>query len=196
MQLSLQRRAYCSSLHFLPPQKLPQPLCTQKMTPTAWALLEFTEAPLRILRVSSGVIDIGIPTSTSPTLDIAASCLSSNLHSASNVRHSCQPVCCQPPHYRKMILNRQTYFQTLCVPSRLEPGGVLAGSIPTRGQGTRTKEGDCVTAIMNSVWRCKCCCSKLLHMQCRSVHVLVSMVGTTSFCHSAWACAPTAAQAD
>ena len=51
-------------------------LCIQKMTPTACALLEFTEAPLRILRVY-GVVGIGIRTSTSPALDIAALCLSS-----------------------------------------------------------------------------------------------------------------------
>ena len=51
-------------------------LCIQKMTPTACALLEFTEAPLRILMVSD-VVGIGIPTSTSPALDIAALCLSS-----------------------------------------------------------------------------------------------------------------------
>ena len=51
-------------------------LCIQKMSPTACALLEFAEAPLRILMVS-GVFDIGIPTSTSPALDIAALYLSS-----------------------------------------------------------------------------------------------------------------------
>ena len=51
-------------------------LCIQKMTSTACALLEFTEAPLRILRVSD-VVGIGMPTSTSPALDIAALCLSS-----------------------------------------------------------------------------------------------------------------------
>ena len=38
--------------------------------PTAGALLEFTEAPLRIMRVPS-VVDIGIIT-TSPALDVAA----------------------------------------------------------------------------------------------------------------------------
>ena len=46
------------------------------MSPTACALLEFTEAPVRILRFS-GVVGVGIPTSTSPALDIAALCLSS-----------------------------------------------------------------------------------------------------------------------
>ena len=46
------------------------------MTPTACALLEFTEAPLCILRVS-GVVDIGISTATSPALDIAVLCLDS-----------------------------------------------------------------------------------------------------------------------
>ena len=49
-------------------------LCIQKMAPTACALLEFTEAPLRIFRLS-GVVGIGTPTSTSPALDIAALCL-------------------------------------------------------------------------------------------------------------------------
>ena len=46
-------------------------LCIQKMTPTACALLQFAEAPLRVLRVSD-VVSIGIPTSTSPALNIAA----------------------------------------------------------------------------------------------------------------------------
>ena len=45
------------------------------MIPTAFALLDFSGARLRILRVS-GVVGIGIPTSTSPALDIAALCLS------------------------------------------------------------------------------------------------------------------------
>ena len=56
-----------------------EPVClvrTKDDSQHACALLEFTEAPLRILRVS-GVIGIGIPTSTSPALDIAALCLSS-----------------------------------------------------------------------------------------------------------------------
>ena len=45
------------------------------MTTTACALLQFTEAPLRILRVPI-IVGIGIIT-TSPALDIAALCLSS-----------------------------------------------------------------------------------------------------------------------
>ena len=42
-----------------------------KVIPAACALLEFTEAPLCILRVS-GLVDIGIPTATSLALDTAA----------------------------------------------------------------------------------------------------------------------------
>ena len=55
-----------------------EPVCFvhAKMTPNACALLEFTTAPLPILRVSS-VVDIGITTTTSPALDIAALCLDS-----------------------------------------------------------------------------------------------------------------------
>ena len=45
-----------------------------KMTPAACALQEFTEAPLRILKVS-GLVDIGIPIAASSPLVIAASCL-------------------------------------------------------------------------------------------------------------------------
>ena len=61
--------------HRLTPGHEPVCLVHSKMTPTACALLEFTEAPLRILRVPI-VVDIDI-TTTSPALDIAALCLSS-----------------------------------------------------------------------------------------------------------------------
>ena len=54
-----------------------EPACfvLAKMTPNACALLEFTTAPLPILRVA-GVVDIGMTTTKSPALDIAALCSS------------------------------------------------------------------------------------------------------------------------
>ena len=87
-----------------------EPVCFvhAKMTPDACALLEFTTAPLPILRVS-GVVDIGTTTAESPALDIAALCLDS--WPAANfaqvlVSDSCQRlhVSLQQTHLCKMIL--------------------------------------------------------------------------------------------
>ena len=51
----------------------------------ACALLEFAEAPTRILSFLYPV-DIGIPNATSPALDIAALCLARGWQRSSNLR--------------------------------------------------------------------------------------------------------------
>ena len=76
---SAQRHGFCG----MQPAKTHRPqtrarsacmLCACKDGPTACALLEFTEAPLRILRVSA-FVDIGIPIATSLALEKIALCL-------------------------------------------------------------------------------------------------------------------------
>ena len=87
-----------------------EPVCFvhAKMTPIVCALLEFTTAPLPILRVS-GVVDIGITTTKSPALDIAALCLDSwpaAIFTQIPISDSCQRlhVSLQHTHHCKMIL--------------------------------------------------------------------------------------------
>ena len=87
-----------------------EPACfvLAKMTPNAGVLLEFTTAPLPILRVS-GVVDIGMTTTKSPALDIAALCLdswSAAIFAQVLISDSGQRlhVSLQQTHYCKMIL--------------------------------------------------------------------------------------------
>ena len=87
-----------------------EPVCFvhAEMAPTACALLEFTTAPLPILRVS-GVVDIGITTTKSPALHIAALCLDSwpaAIFAQVLISDSCQRlhVSLQQTHYCRMIL--------------------------------------------------------------------------------------------
>ena len=82
-------------------------LCIQEMTPTACALLEFhwgsSSHPEGFwccwYRYTH--LDFSRFGHSYFVLELVAS---SDLHSDSAVRHCCQPVCYQLPHYRKMIL--------------------------------------------------------------------------------------------
>ena len=93
----------------LPANKSDRKIALPSQTaPNACALLEFTTAPLPILRVS-GVVDIGITTAKSPALDIAALCLDSwpaAKFAQVLISHSCQRlhVSLQQTHYCRMIL--------------------------------------------------------------------------------------------
>ena len=92
-----------------------EPVCFvhAKMTSNACALLEFTTAPLPILRVSGvTVVDIGITTTKSPALDIAALCLDSwpaAIFAQVPISDSCQRlhVILQQTRYCKMILRQR-----------------------------------------------------------------------------------------